>query len=126
MRKKIFTLLIVLLIVLLTFSLVACGEDNNYDGNVTIIVNLDKDYGDIQVNCPEGDIEKNSNTKYTIKLNSTLPIDIILQCDGFEKIVLRYKTEDLKNNSEITENVSLKIKNGYQNTNSVLLFNWLK
>lgn len=108
MRKKIFTLLIVLLIVLLTFSLVACGEDNNYDGNVTIIVNLDKDYGDIQVNCPEGDIEKNSNTKYTIKLNSTLPIDIILQCDGFEKIVLRYKTEDLKNNSEITENVSFK------------------
>lgn len=110
MRKKLFTLLIVLLIGLLTFSLVACADDFNYDGNVTVTVNLDKDYGDVIVNCPEGEIEKNSNVKYTIKLSSTLPVDIVLKCEGFEQITLRYTTEDLKNNSEITENISFQLE----------------
>ena len=63
MRKKLLIAFILILITLLTFNLVACSGDENIVGEVNITINLDKEYADLSVNCPEGTIKKNSETQ---------------------------------------------------------------
>lgn len=109
MRKKLLIFFIVVLIALLSVSLIACDKDiTNFNGNVTVNITLDRKYDNLTVECPEGKIEKISNLKYTVMLESILPVDILVCAPGYENVALRYSTEKLKANSNINESVSLK------------------
>ena len=108
MRKKLLIAFILILITLLTFNLVACSGDENIVGEVNITINLDKEYADLSVNCPEGTIKKNSETQYSVNLKSLLPVEVVIYSPGYEVVTLSYTTKQLNENSNITENLKLK------------------
>lgn len=107
MRKKFIITLAILLMITLSLCLVACGK-TDYSGDATITINFDKSYDNLTVNCPEGEITKNSDVKFTVKLKNTLPVDIVLACSGYETIILSYTTDMLKENKNISEKITFK------------------
>lgn len=108
MRKKFLIFLSICIIACLSLCLVACADNTDYSGEVRVTINLDKEYPEVSVNCPQGEIEKKDNKQYVVSLSNTLSVDIVVACPGYETVIFSYTTKQLKQNSDITESVTFK------------------
>lgn len=111
MKKKFIILMIVLLIAMFSITLASCNYKNDYSGEATIKYTFDKEYQNLNISCPSADITKDSATVYTIMLNRTAPVEILISADNKETLSKKYTSEELKKGA-ITENITLdNVKN---------------
>ena len=111
MKKKFIILIAVLLIAMFSITLASCSYKNDYSGEATIKYTFDKEYQNLNVSCPSADIIKDSATAYTIKLNKTAPVEVLISAHNKETLSKRYTSEELKKGT-ITENITLEnVKN---------------
>ena len=108
MRKKFLIFLSICIIACLSLCLASCVDNTDYSGEVRVTINLDKEYPEVSVNCPQGEIEKKDNKQYVVSLSNTLPVDIVVACPGYETVIFSFTTKQLKQNSDITESVTFK------------------
>lgn len=97
MKKK---LLIVTILVLAVccLTLTACdgGVMADYSGTSTIEITLDKVYNGLEISCPSAEITKISDTRYSLVINSTAPVEVIVSAENKEQVVLNITNSELK------------------------------
>lgn len=108
MRKKFLIFLSICIIACLSLCLASCVDNSDYSGEAHVTINLDKEYSEVSVNCPQGEIEKKDNKQYVVSLSNILPVDIVVACPGYETVIFSYTTKQLKQNANITESVTFK------------------
>ncbi len=108
MKKKIHIIAVVLVILLLSVALVACGDPNvdySIKGTTDITVNFDQVYNDIRVECSSATVTKVTDTQYKITKNNTNITDVIISSENYNNVYLSYKSSELKR--PIVENITL-------------------
>lgn len=108
MRKKFLIFLSICIIACLSLCLASSVDNTDYSGEVRVTINLDKEYPEVSVNCPQGEIEQKDSKQYVVSLSNILPVDIVVACPGYETVIFSYTTKQLKQNSDITESVTFK------------------
>lgn len=98
-----------LLTAFLGLFLSACGEKNAFDGRGSAEINLvfKEDYGEkLLVQCPDGTVT-GSGINYKIALRTRALADVIVSCEGYETLTLRFFTAEMASGSVMKNNISL-------------------
>lgn len=83
MKKK-NVILLLTLILIMTVMFTACNSDNfSIEGSATVIVNMDKVYEGLNVDCPDGEVHKDSETSYSISFARLKQVQVVISCNGY-------------------------------------------
>jgi len=114
LRKKLKILAAAFLVLSAAVLFLGCeAEEFDGAGSAQVIITMDRHYEGLTVSCPEGEIQS-SNLVYTVSLKSLAVTDIVLFSEGYEPMVLRFYTDDLKS-GHVERSVTLEKKRIFVN-----------
>lgn len=86
----------------------ACNEKNAFNGRGSAEINLEfnEDYDGLFIQCPNG-IVTGSGKNYKITLRTRALVDVIISCEGYETLTLRFLTAEIISGSITKNDISL-------------------
>ena len=108
MKKRIHIIAVMLMVLLLSFALVACAEGEGFSikGTTDVTINLDKEYAGLKVFSSTANIEEISSKQFIATKNNANIFDVVITCDGFDTQYLTFSTEELS--KPVVKNVTME------------------
>lgn len=98
MKKRLNIIAIMLMVVLLSVVLVACGVDvdnHNIKGATNVTINLDKEYAGLEVYSASADINVVNTTEYKITKDDANVFDVVIKCDDYDTQYITFSSLEL-------------------------------